>query len=136
MKARGVWSAGQAAAEFAVVATVFFTVFFGIMQMALAVYSYNAISSAAREAARYAMVHGPTSVTPATTAQIQQVAINSAPGLSLKTTDITVSFPADPIAPAQKDAQVKISYDYSLKVPFMSAVTLKLTSTSQVLVSQ
>jgi Flp pilus assembly protein TadG len=130
------WPAGQAAVEFALVATVFLLTLFAIMSLGLAVYKYNTLCSAAREAVRYAIVHGPTSVSPSTTAQIQQVAINQAPGLNLKTSDITVSFPADPNNSAQKDAQVKISYNYSPPIPFMRRVTLTLTSTAQMLVSQ
>ena len=130
------WGAGQALVEFAIVASVFLLTLFAIMSLGLGVYKYNTLCSAAREAVRYAIVHGPTSVSPSTTAQIQQVAINQAPGLNLKTSDITVSFPADPNNSAQKDAQVKISYNYSPPIPFMRRVTLTLTSTAQMLVSQ
>ena len=122
--------------EFAMVASVFLLLLFGIMEMGFAVYNYNTACSAAREAVRYAIVHSPTGPNPATTSQIKQVAINYAPALNLTPSDINVTFPADPNLPSQDDAQVTISYNYHLQVPFLSPVTLKLTSTSQMLVSQ
>ena len=130
------WGAGQALVEFAIVASVFLVTLFAIMSLGLGVYKYNTLCSAAREAVRYAIVHGPTSLSPSTTAQIQQIAINQAPGLNLKASDITVTFPADPNNSAQKDAKVQISYNYSPPMPFMRPVTLTLTSTAQMLVSQ
>jgi Flp pilus assembly protein TadG len=131
------WGAGQALVEFAIVASVFLLTLFAIMSLGLGVYKYNTLCSAAREAVRYAIVHGPTSLSPSTTAQIQQIAINQAPGLNLKASDITVSFPADPNSSStQKDAKVQISYNYSPPIPFMPQITLTLTSTAQMLVSQ
>src|SRR5258708_6028793 len=133
-------SAGQAATEFAMIATVLFLLMFGLMTLGSAVYSYNTISSAAREAVRYAAVHSATSLDPATGAgdtRIQQKALDYAQGVKLALTDVTVSWPADP-NPRMKlpDAQVQISYTYNLKIPFMSPVALALTSTSRMLVSQ
>jgi Flp pilus assembly protein TadG len=130
------WLAGATMVEFGLVAVAFFLLIFGIIQMALAVFAYNTVCSADREAVRYAMVHGPSSANPATNSQIQQVAINAAPSLQLSTSNITVSWPSDANLPSIKDAQVKISYNYRFQIPFMSPVTLKLTATSQMLVSQ
>jgi hypothetical protein len=50
--------------------------------------------------------------------------------------NIRVTWPADPQLLSQNDARVKISYDYALQIPFMSAMTVHLASTSQMLVSQ
>ena len=125
---------GQAMAEFAVVASTFFLLLFGIIEMAIVVFRYNTVSAAAREAARYAVVHNPTSLNPASTADIKAIAVSYAPFLS--TDEVTVTFPADPTLPTQKDAVVSISHNYTQTVPFMSAVPLTLTSSSQMLVSQ
>jgi Flp pilus assembly protein TadG len=125
---------GQAMAEFAAVALVFFLLLFGIMGMGIVVYRYNTVGDAAREAARYAVVHGPSSQNPATTDQIAAIAVSYAPFLSAG--DVTVTFPADPTLPKQKDAKVSISHNYTQNIPIMSAVTLNLTSSSQMLLSQ
>ena len=130
-------SAGQAATEFAMIATVLFLLMFGLMTLGSAVYSYNTISSAAREAVRYAAVHSATSAVPATNDQIKQVAKNYAQGVSLADTDVTISWPADPNPDMRlPDAQVQISYTYNLRIPFMSPVSLGLSSTSRMPVSQ
>jgi Flp pilus assembly protein TadG len=128
--------AGQTMAEFAMVASVFFLLLFCIIEMSYAVYNYNTVCTAAREAVRYAIVHSPTSATPATTAQIQQIAINSAVSLNPSHLTVNVSWPADANLPSQQDAQVQVSYQYQLLIPFRSALTLTLASTSQMLVSQ
>ena len=131
-------SPGQTFAEFAVSAGVFLLLLFGIMQMAMAVNAYNDVSTAAREAARYAVVHSPTSnnspsVGPSYS-DIQQQAVNYAPFLS--TSDVTVSFPADARIPTQTDALIQITHTYPLNIPFMSAVNLSLSASSRMLVSQ
>lgn len=144
MKRRGISlvlankSAGQAMAEFAVTVSAFLLLLFGIMEMGLAVNAYNDVCTAAREAARYAVVHSPTSANnPSTTppySDIQQQAVNYAPFLS--TSDVTVSFPADARISTQQDALVQITHAYPLSIPFMSSVTLQLSSSSRMLVSQ
>ena len=133
---RGRWQRGVTMVEFSLVASAFFMLIFGVIQMALADFAHTSVCAAAREAVRYAMVHGPSSANPATTAQIQQIAMNVAPSLNLQTNNITVSWPSDSNIPSQKDAQVTISYNYVFRIPFMSTVTLPLTSKSQMLVSQ
>lgn len=128
--------AGQAAVEFALSAALFILLLFGVVEMALAAYNYNMVCSAAREAVRYAIVHSPTSPNPATVSQIQQVAIDYAPALNLTSSNISVNWPADANLPSMNDAQVTISYNYQIAVPFLQPVALTLTTTSQMLVSQ
>jgi len=129
-------AAGQAMVEFAMVVTVFLLMLFGIMMMTMAVSNYNTVSSAAREAVRYAIVHSPKSASPATNAQIQQIAYNNAVNLNSSQMTVSVSWPADPKLTSQLDAQVSVSYQYSLHVPFMTALTMTVASTAQMLVSQ
>jgi Flp pilus assembly protein TadG len=127
---------GQAMVEFVLIATAFFLLTFGIIEMGLAAYTYNTISEASREAVRYAAVHSQTSANPATIAQIQQVAINAANGVNLTSSNVAVSWPADQNLPTMDDAKVQITYSYGISIPFMSAMTVQLTSTSRMLVSQ
>jgi Flp pilus assembly protein TadG len=127
---------GQTMVEFALVASVFLLLLFAIMQVALAVYNYNTVCSVAREAVRYAMVHSPSSTNPASDSQIQQIAVNNAVGLDSSRLTVTVSWPANASLPLQKDAQVKVSYQYQLNIPFMAPLSLTFASTSEMLVSQ
>jgi len=121
-------------AEFALTATVLLLLLFGIMKMAMAVNAYNNVCTAAREAARYAIVHSPTSAVPESNSTIAGIAVNYAPFLA--TSDVTVSFPSDASLPSQKDALIQITHTYPLKIPFMSAVNLHLSASSRMLVSQ
>jgi hypothetical protein len=57
-------SAGQATAEFALILPIFCLVFFAIIQFALATYAVQIANNAAREGARYAIVHGSSSLCP------------------------------------------------------------------------
>jgi Flp pilus assembly protein TadG len=130
------FAASQTMVEFALVASVFLLLIFATIQVALTVYNYNTVCSVARETVRFAMVHSPASANPATNSQIQQIAINNAVGLDPSRLTVTVTWPADANLPLQKDAQIGISYQYQLNIPFLAPVSLTLTSTSQMLVSQ
>jgi len=130
------WNRGTTMAEFAMVAGVCFMLLFAVMEMSSAVYSYHMVSTAAREGVRYAIVHSPTSANPATTDQIQDYAKTYASGLDPGQLTVTATFPNDPRLVTQKDAQVVVTYNYPLNIPFISPVTLSLTSTSKMLVSQ
>jgi Flp pilus assembly protein TadG len=126
----------QAMVEFALVASLFLLLMFAVLQLSLAVLTYNSVAFAAREAARYAIVHGPSGPNPATNTQIQQVAINAAPALSLSASNINVNWVTDPNLPTKQDIQVKVTYPYQIQIPFVSAVTANFASTSQLLVAQ
>lgn len=49
---------GSAMVEFALTAIVVFTLIFGVMVMALGLYTYEVVNQYARDASRYAIVHG------------------------------------------------------------------------------
>jgi hypothetical protein len=57
-------SAGQALAEFALVAPVFFLLIFSIIEGGRFIFYYQALNNATREGARYAIVHGSNSFCP------------------------------------------------------------------------
>lgn len=118
--------------------------------MGIVIYRYTTIGMAAREASRYAAVHSSTSENPAGTGSfptVQQYAVNFAPFLDLSGSgctgdtspcDVVVSYVQDntPHISNQNDAVVTITYTYTQKIPFMSPVSLTLSSTSRMLVSQ
>ena len=120
---------GQAMPELAIAATVLFILLFAIIEMGIVIYDYNMVCSAAREAVRYAIVH------PTDSSGIKNAAINSAPFLS--TSNITVNTSVtDPNSATNKDAQVTISYPYTLQIPLVPSISLTLSSTSQMMRSQ
>jgi Flp pilus assembly protein TadG len=56
--ARGQRSRGQALAEFALVAPIFFLVLFAVIEAGRFMFYYETLNNATREGARYAIVHG------------------------------------------------------------------------------
>ena len=53
---------GTSVAEFAMVATLFFTLIFGIIEFGRMLYTHNALADATRRGARYAVLHPSTDV--------------------------------------------------------------------------
>ncbi|HVA82515.1 MAG TPA: TadE family protein, partial [Candidatus Binataceae bacterium] len=72
---------GQATTEFAIVAAVFLTLLLGMVEFSTAMYAYDFVSYAASETARYAMVHGSTSLLPAQQSDLQVYVQGLATGL-------------------------------------------------------
>jgi hypothetical protein len=57
-------TAGQSLVEFVLVFPIFFLILVGMVDVGRAIWANNAIANAAREAARYAIVHGGTASNP------------------------------------------------------------------------
>lgn len=125
---------GQTLVEFAMVASVFLLLLFGIIQMARAVYSYNFVSYAARDATRYAIVHGSKSLSPAASSDVKNFVVNEANGFD--TSQFTVTTTWNPDNNPGSSVNVVVTYNFSLSIPFFGNVTLPLTSTSQMVISQ
>lgn len=145
---------GAALVEFALSTTLLLTVIFGVIGISTALYSYHFISEAAREASRYAMVRGSsctkygnlTSNCPATTsAQIQSyVRTLNYPGINVNNLTVTAVWPTTgaactpSVTPCNNPGnlvQVTVSYQYPLKIPFVPAQTLTMTSRSQMVIA-
>ena len=78
-----VW--GQSLVEFALVLPVLLIVVVGLFDFGRAIYASNAISNAARVATRLAIVNQDE-------AQIQQTAVDEAPGAGLEPSDVVVTY--------------------------------------------
>ena len=126
------------------------TFLFGIMETGLALFAYHFISNAARETTRYAIVRGSSctsfaSACPALPSDIKTYATNL--GFSgITTSDVTVSYAAYPTgvtcAPSGTCnnpgnlVTVTITYNFPFNVPFVSAKTFAMSSTSSMIISQ
>jgi Flp pilus assembly protein TadG len=71
-------SRGQALVETAVILPVFLMLLLGVLDMGRAVWATTSLASAAREAARYAIVHGGNSAAVATKQTIMDAAVTAA----------------------------------------------------------
>ena len=127
-------SRGQSAVELALIASVFLLVLFGIIQLSRAVYSYNLVSYAARDATRYAIVHGSDSITPATSAAVKNFVLNESNGVDAS--QFTVATTWTPNNSPSSTVKVVVTYNFALSIPFFGSVTLPLSSTSQMVISQ
>ncbi len=76
---------GQAMVELALVIPLLMLILMGIFDLGRGIYVYNVLSSAAREGARYGIIH------PADTTGIKNAAITTAVGVDLNPNQITVS---------------------------------------------
>jgi Flp pilus assembly protein TadG len=144
---------GSAIVEMAVVSSILFAVLFGIIELSLALYTYNYVSDAAREATRYAIVRGSacTQLTNcgATSAQIQSYVQGLGyPGMNSSNTTVTTTWYSPSSAPPTTwtacgspcrdpgDAvQVMVTYSFPLSVPFVPNSTLSLHSTSLMVIA-
>ena len=127
------WSHGQTLVEFATVALPLMFIMFGIITLSLTLYAYSFVCESARDAVRYAIVHGAASTAPATSTDIQNYVINEAHGLN--STELTISTNWNPNNNPGSVVSVQVTYDFQPLFP-MSSVTLPLTSTSQMVISQ
>jgi hypothetical protein len=149
---------GGSLVETAFVGGVVVTILIALMQVSLALFSYDYVSNAARMGSRYAMVRGADSCanTPslsncnATANEIQSYiqglkypGINSA-NLAVSTTWLSASS-TTPTTWTACDAQcnapgnqvkVAVSYPFPIEIPFLSTSTVTLTSTSQLIIAQ
>jgi Flp pilus assembly protein TadG len=132
---------GSSIVEFALASTILFMLVFGVMAICLALYSYNIVSEAAREATRYAIVRGSacTKTLPckATKDQIQTYVQGLGfPGIN--PTSLTLN--ADCCWATDKNpgstVQVTVNYTFPLVIPFVPSRTLTMSSTSAMLISQ
>jgi Flp pilus assembly protein TadG len=84
--------AGAAAVEFAIVALLFFSLIFGVLQFGVYIWRHQAVSAAAREAARYGMATGVGAGTPqfVDCAGIRAAARQFAPELSMADSEIAI----------------------------------------------
>lgn len=150
---------GSALTEFAVAATLLFAVMIGIVQVSFILYDYNYVNDAARQGSRYAMVRGSTSCsnTPglsncnATAAEIQTwVQSLGYPGITGSSVTVTTTWcTASSGTPTTWGScsgttsnapgnlvKVTASYPLSLGIPFSKKLSLSVSSTSEMVISQ
>lgn len=119
---------GSELIEFAVASVVFFAIVFGTIEFGRAVWQHNMMSNLAQEGARWAAVHGSSSASPATAAQLQTYVQSRSPGITVTVT----ATPANPSAvnPGGTIA-VQVNSSFSPVTTLIPQATLNLTSTAR-----
>jgi Flp pilus assembly protein TadG len=120
---------GVSVVEFALVASVFFSVMFGLIDLARIIMAQNALSQGVREAARYAIVHGSSSSSPAAASDIQTaVGTNAQPMLQPAAITSTASF--SPNNNPGSTVTVQASTTWTPLVSFVPWPSITLTASS------
>ena len=151
---------GSSLVEMAIASAVLFALLFGVIQVAWALYTYEYVSEASREAARYAIVRGNTSCTNtpnlsncnATWQEIQTYVQGLGyPGLNPSNLTVTTTWCAGDASSGSMTwascsastanspgnaVNVVVTYPFPLGIPFWKNATVYLSSTSQMTVAQ
>jgi Flp pilus assembly protein TadG len=106
----------------------------GTMEFCMAVYAYNFVSYAARDASRYASVHGSQSETVATNSDIQTYVYNEAVALNRNLINVNTTWDPD----KNPGSQVRVTVAYSI-VPLVGIAlgrnNLQVSSSSQTVIT-
>jgi Flp pilus assembly protein TadG len=122
-------------AEFALVLTPCLTLFFGIINFALALYCYDFVCYSAQQAVRYAVVRGSTATTPVTAAGVKSYVDTLVVGV-LNTSAMTVTTTWAPNNQPGGVVTVMVTYNYPALTKLVSSVTIPLTRTAAMVISQ
>jgi hypothetical protein len=152
---------GQALVEFAFVAPIFFLMLFSIIEFGRYVYNVQILNNAAREGARYAIVHGSNSSCPSgpmpggqvnscdpSAQKVKDVVINDAVGVVAGSSlvDVQVIYgcqAADPCGPPYESRDnardnrvtVLVSYDFNTLVPVVPLPPIHITGASTLVIN-
>lgn len=152
---------GATLVEFALSCTIFLTIVIGIIQVSLAAYSYDFVSEAARDCARYALVRGSASCSAAysphmpdcgaTNAQIQaHLRTLNYPGINTANLTTTTVWSAATGGPPNMTwtacanqcnaignaVKVTVYYGFPFNIPFWGQSTINMANSSQMVISQ
>lgn len=157
---------GSAAVEFAISAIVLFTLLFGCVGVSMAFYTYEVVTQYARDASRYAIVHGNNCTIASGTNAGNSCSIgtgggNSAPAsVALKTylnnqiypgingnnLNLTITYAMGPGEASCNvttncngpgdQVTVNVSYQYLYNIPFIPTNLITMNGTSTMVISQ
>ncbi|HVA01848.1 MAG TPA: TadE family protein [Terriglobia bacterium] len=125
---------GASVLEFGLVVLVFYAFVFGVMDFGRALYSYHFVSHAAREATRYAIVHGAQSSDPATANEIAQYVKNITPD-GIDPNAITVSTTWSPDNTPGSNVRIQVQDNFHFVMPLLLTTQMNLSSASQMVIS-
>jgi Flp pilus assembly protein TadG len=131
---------GSGLVEYAFVFMLLMTMLLGIADFSRALYAYHFVSSAAREATRYAIVRGcSTGITQNCTMRASatdiQTFVKNVP-LGIDASKVTATTTWTPNNKPGSVVQVEVQYPFNFFFPFVSSSTLNIKSTSQMVISQ
>jgi Flp pilus assembly protein TadG len=125
----------QAVAEFALVLTPCLALFFGVINFALALYCYDFVCYSAQQAVRYATVHGSTAPTIVSSTDVKNYVNTLVVGV-LNTSAMTVTTTWSPDNKPGSVVTVSVSYNFPPLTNLVSSVTIPLSRTAAMVITQ
>ena len=138
-------SRGQVLAEFAVCSLAALVILLGIIDFGRALYTYHVVSEGARLATRYAIVNGVAACAGGSPDPLQSYVAGASPGTSAAQMTVTTTCPgantgcsssASPYNGHGCLVSVTVAYSFHLIAPLISLLTIPVSSTSQMVISQ
>jgi Flp pilus assembly protein TadG len=136
-------SRGQAIAEFAVAAPIFFLILFAVIDFGRYVYYVQVLNNAAREGARYAIVHGTNGLPPTgppddpSGAAVKTVVRNYAIGVTgledASVLNITATW--DPDNTRDSKVTVEVTYAYRSLIPLVPIPAIQVEGASTLVIN-
>ncbi len=132
---------GSSLPETAIVMAVLLAVMFGIMDFGRALYTYGFVANAAREGARWAIVRGSKCTQldhcPAGSSDVQTYVQSLSEGaMNASSIHANLNFPtcSGSNAPGCV-AEVTVTYSFTFVAPFVSKLTIPMSSTSEMVIA-
>ncbi len=149
MNGRGVRQRGSTLVEQAIILPVLLALFFGVIDMGRALYSYSFVSYIAREATRWASVRG-GGINGLADPGLVTNFVKSAAGAGIDPANLsaTITWVApphgSPACPGQGPTderpgcvvQVTVTYNFKFALPFLPRGTVPMTSASEMIITQ
>jgi Flp pilus assembly protein TadG len=134
---------GQALAEFAIVAPVFFLLIFAILDFGRYVYYVQVLNNAAREGARYAIVHGsnsfqpagPNPDDPAVDSVVRNYAVGVTGASALTVSSVWGTPPNPPTNNRGSKVDVSVSYAFHPLIPLIPIPPITITGEATLVVN-
>jgi len=126
---------GTTMAEFALIAVPCLTLLFAIMSFAMALYCYDFVGYSARQATRYAMVHGSTATKVASSDDVKNYVNGLVVGV-LDTKSLTVTTTWLPNNHRGSVVTVTVGYTFKPLTHLVSRMNITLSKTSAMVISQ
>lgn len=126
---------GQSTLEFALVIPLLLLLLLGLVDLARLMWAYESLSHAAREATRYAIVHGSTSSQPADEATLRGIVLQVANTLEPDLLSVQATW--DPDNSPGSRVTVEVRYNFRPATTFFSsALNIPLTSRSTMIINR
>jgi Flp pilus assembly protein TadG len=140
-------SRGQAMVEFAMVAPIFFLLLFALIDFGRYVYYVQVLNNAAREGARYAIVHGSLSLAPTGPAapgttstdpsgnKVIQVVRSNAVGVVGDSTTLAIVPTWDPNNGRESTVTVTVTYSFRSVIPLVPLPPITIQGASTLVIN-